>query len=144
VVIAYDSDVMTKPAIRRAVEALARWLKQKGAQVCVVDWSRADLPEGGKFGVDDFLASGNGRADLERLVVPFDAWSAARAPKAPTVELLDEAPVVLDRPLSLIDGLAYAASWPTVRRIVSETVIKGGRAARPAEDRDQAGAGYRP
>jgi len=50
---------------------------------------------------------------------------AAQGPKAPTVELLDEAPAVLDRPLSLIDGVAYAATWPTVRRTVSETVVKG-------------------
>jgi len=37
---AYDSDVLTKPAVRRAVLALARWMENKGAVVSVVDWTR--------------------------------------------------------------------------------------------------------
>jgi putative DNA primase/helicase len=42
VVIAYDSDAMTKPAVWQAVIALARWLQQKGAAVEVLDWRRAN------------------------------------------------------------------------------------------------------
>jgi putative DNA primase/helicase len=44
VVLAYDSDVLTNLNVRRALEALAAWMKQKGAEISVVDWSRA-LPE---------------------------------------------------------------------------------------------------
>jgi Domain of unknown function (DUF3854) len=40
VIVAYDSDVLTKPAVRGAVLAMARWLEQKGACVDVLDWSR--------------------------------------------------------------------------------------------------------
>ncbi len=37
---AYDSDVLTKPAVRQAVVSLARWLGQRGASVQVLDWTR--------------------------------------------------------------------------------------------------------
>lgn len=40
VILAYDSDVLTSPPVRRAVEALGAWMKQKGAVVSVLDWSR--------------------------------------------------------------------------------------------------------
>lgn len=44
VVIAYDSDALTKREVRRAVEALVGWLQQKGAAVDVLDWRKAELP----------------------------------------------------------------------------------------------------
>jgi hypothetical protein len=40
VVIAYDSDVLTKLAVAHAVAALAAWMKQKDALVMVLNWSR--------------------------------------------------------------------------------------------------------
>lgn len=40
VVLAYDSDVLTKPTVHRAVVVLAGWMQQKGAHVEVLDWSR--------------------------------------------------------------------------------------------------------
>lgn len=38
---AYDSDVLTNRKVQLAVLALARWMKQKGAEVYVIDWTRA-------------------------------------------------------------------------------------------------------
>lgn len=40
VVCAYDSDMLTKPPVQRAVMNLARWMTQKGAEVHVLDWTR--------------------------------------------------------------------------------------------------------
>ena len=40
VILAYDSDLLTKPPVRRAVEMLARWMEQKGAAVRIIDWTR--------------------------------------------------------------------------------------------------------
>jgi hypothetical protein len=37
---AYDSDVLTQPAVRQAVVALARWMRQKGAVISVIDWTK--------------------------------------------------------------------------------------------------------
>jgi hypothetical protein len=36
----YDSDLLLKPAVRRAVLALAKWMETKGAVVYVLDWRR--------------------------------------------------------------------------------------------------------
>lgn len=60
VVIAFDSDVMTKPAVHAALVKLAAWLESQGAWVnCLY------LPAGEKkVGLDDFLATGN---SVERL-----------------------------------------------------------------------------
>jgi hypothetical protein len=40
VIVAYDSDLLSKPAVMRAVLALGAWMRQKGARISVVDWSR--------------------------------------------------------------------------------------------------------
>jgi hypothetical protein len=55
VVIAFDSDVMVKPAVHKALERLAVWLESQGAWVhCLY------LPVGDeKVGLDDFLAQGH-------------------------------------------------------------------------------------
>jgi hypothetical protein len=37
------------------------------------------------------------------------------ARRRPVVELLDAAPAAIDRPLALVNGRAYAATWPVVR-----------------------------
>jgi hypothetical protein len=67
VIIAFDSDVMTKASVRGALEALTSTLTYLGARVryCLLP----DLPDGRKCGLDDFLVSGHTRADLEALVV---------------------------------------------------------------------------
>lgn len=52
VILAFDSDVMTKPAVRRALTELARYLTSKGAEVLY-----CHLPDAGdgKVGLDDYL-----------------------------------------------------------------------------------------
>lgn len=67
VVIAFDSDVMTKDRVRDALDSLSLWLTYRGAIVryCLLP----DLPDGSKCGLDDYLAAGHTRADLEALVV---------------------------------------------------------------------------
>ena len=40
----YDSDILVKPAVRRAVIALARWMENKGAVVHVLDWEHVQEP----------------------------------------------------------------------------------------------------
>jgi Domain of unknown function (DUF3854) len=66
VVIAFDSDVMTKDEVRKALQGFRRFLESRGARplVCM-------LPsENGKVGLDDYLAGGGTRDALESLVVP--------------------------------------------------------------------------
>ncbi len=70
VVLAFDSDSRSNPSVGKALDALAGYLTSKGATVLV-----CSLPDGtdGKSGLDDYLAAGHGRDDLERLVEPRTA-----------------------------------------------------------------------
>lgn len=121
--IVFDSDVMFKPGVRQALERLREHLRRKGAHVSAVY-----LPGGRdhKVGVDDFLLT-HTPAELEALV---DAPRPAPAPAAPLVELLDEAPAELRRPLALVGGMAYAAAWPYVRVTTTETLDRDGHVVR--------------
>lgn len=120
VYVVFDSDVLKKPEVRKALESFQAWLRWKKANVRVVY-----LPQStnGKTGVDDYLAAGHSVDDLLALV---EAPRPAPQPIAPVVELLDAAPLAIRRPLSLLDGQAYAATWLYVRVTRSEGLDKEG------------------
>jgi hypothetical protein len=125
--IVFDSDVMTKASVQAALQRLIEHLQRKGATVKV-----AYLPtEGGhKLGVDDWLAQGHTADDLEGLLEgPRPAPQAAK----PQVEILDEPPASMGRPLVLIDGKAYAATWLYVRKTITEIEDKNGQITRLRE-----------
>jgi hypothetical protein len=131
--IVFDSDVTTKPEIRKALDVLIQRLQRKGAKVEAVY-----LPGGkAKIGVDDWLAQGHTLKELEDLVEgPRPEIKAA----PPVVELLDHAPLVIRRPLSLVDGKAYAAIWPYILTRTTQKLI-GGQVVQlnePEEIREQA------
>jgi hypothetical protein len=67
VVIAFDSDCMTKPSVRLALERLAAFLANRGATVgyCLMP----HLPDGAKCGLDDFFVAGGTLEDLDACVV---------------------------------------------------------------------------
>src|SRR5262249_23014168 len=99
---------------------LTEHLQRKGAHVSAV---YLPIEDGRKLGVDDYLASGKTLSDLEALIEgPRPQPKAA----ADSVELLDTAPVVMYRPLALIDGHAYAATWVHVKRTRTEKLNKDG------------------
>src|SRR4029434_6815930 len=78
--------------------------------------------DGVKIGLDDFL-SGHTLQDLEALIeVPRTQIKATPA----TVELLDDSPLTMRRPLALIEGRAYAAIWPWVKVTRTEVTTKAG------------------
>lgn len=113
--IAFDSDVMTKPSVRMALERFTEHLQRKGAHVAAVY-----LPSrnGEKVGMDDYLLT-HSVADLQALVeAPRPAPKAA----APMVELLENAPPSLMKPLQLIESRGYAASWLWAKTTRTEEV----------------------
>jgi hypothetical protein len=88
VVLAFDSDCMTKPQVRTALERLAAFLASRGATVgyCVMP----DLPGGAKCGLDDFFAQGRSFDDLCGCIVealpplpPLPELPLAQAPASP-------------------------------------------------------------
>src|SRR5262249_21907044 len=85
-------------------------------------------PSGGKRGVDDFLLT-NTLAELEALI---EAPRPQPQPAPSQIELLDEAPACMRRPMALIDGRAYAAIWPHVRVTRREALDKHGNVIRLA------------
>ncbi len=123
--IVFDSDVMVKPAVQQAIRSLIGILTNKHASVSAVY-----LPSEhgrGKVGVDDWLFAGHSVADLEAMV---EAPRLAPVPAAAMVELLDEIPLTISRPLSLVNGMAYAATWLPVKVTKSETCDKNGNLTR--------------
>jgi hypothetical protein len=116
--IVFDSDVMTKPQVRQALERLIEHLQRKGAHVVAV---YLPMDGGARVGVDDYLLARTAE-DLEALIErPRPELQAAKA----TVTLLDALPKTMRRPLSLIDGHAYAAAWIPYKREITESVVKG-------------------
>lgn len=67
VYLAFDSDVSTKPPVRKAMFRLAEHLHPLGAKINIVT-----LPQGnGKVGVDDYLVAGHSVTDLKNLSLPW-------------------------------------------------------------------------
>jgi ribosomal protein L37AE/L43A len=122
--IVFDSDVMKKAAVNLALETLIGRLKQKDAEVKTIYLS--EVAEG-KTGVDDYLATGKTLADLARL-----AEGPRPAPAAAPVRftLLDEAPPTIERPLSLVNGQAFAVTWLHGQTVQTEERLKNGEVIR--------------
>jgi hypothetical protein len=76
VFVVFDSDVMRKSEVQQALERLVGDLEGRGARVLVV--YLPDAPDGGKLGVDDYLARGGNVAHLEEIARPFTRQDAAR------------------------------------------------------------------
>jgi hypothetical protein len=110
---------MTKPQVRKALDRLMEHLQRKGAHVAAVYLPR----EGGnKIGVDDYLLT-HPVEDLEGLV---DAPRLQPKAAPPKVELLPHGPNRLTRPLMLIDGRAYVATWLWTKTTITERLGKDG------------------
>jgi len=117
----FDSDVMVKAGVRLALDRLMMHLQRRGAHVVAVYLPNA--PDGGKLGVDNYLAQGHTLLELEALVeAPHPAPRAA----ASQVELLDSLPDAMRRPLRLLDGHAYAAAWLPCRVTRTEKLSASG------------------
>lgn len=67
VYLSFDSDVVQKPEVRRALARLKEFLESRGAEVFVVLLPSGE--GGAKVGVDDYLAGGHTVEDLYRLAV---------------------------------------------------------------------------
>jgi len=118
VFIVFDSDVMLKKSVQRALERLTAHLTRMGATVTPI--YLPDDGEGGKVGVDDYLLT-HPVEDLKGL-----AGTSPRVP-APVVELLDEPPLMLGRPLEIVSGRAYGATWLWTKTTTTTTIGDDGK-----------------
>jgi hypothetical protein len=122
--IVFDSDVTTKPDVQKALNRFRSWLQYRGATVGVVYLPHS---EDGRNGVDDYLAASHTIANLEALI---SGPRPEPKPAPPIIELLDKAPASLRRPLALVDGQSYAATWLYCRKTITESVSKHGEIIR--------------
>ena len=76
VLVAFDSDCMSKAGVQTALEALVRALEGRGALVRVV--YLPDAPDGSKQGLDDYLAAGGTVREVFALARKFDPAEVGR------------------------------------------------------------------
>jgi hypothetical protein len=107
IIICFDSDVAVNDGVRRAARDLGEWLKIKGAKpgYCLLPHS-----EGGKSGLDDYLAAGNSIDDLWKLVQPFLLPVQEAAPSA-----TPQPPLPEPKPCTIDDALATFRRWLHVK-----------------------------
>jgi hypothetical protein len=68
--LAFDSDIVDKSEVQKALQRLAQHLENKQAKIFIV---RVPGGNGAKVGVDDYLAGGHTLADAEALTEPYEA-----------------------------------------------------------------------
>jgi len=68
--ITFDSDIIANPNVQMAADRQARLLREQGAEVFITLLPPA--PDGGKQGLDDFLANGGTVQEIELLTMPYD------------------------------------------------------------------------
>ena len=124
VYIVYDSDAQTNPHVGKASDRLGQVLQNKGAHVNFVHLPPAS--NGDKWGVDDWFVA-NPEKTLEDLKALAEGPRPEVKAAPPTVELLDEAPDIMKRPVAIINGRGYIAAWPWVEITVAEKIGKDGR-----------------
>lgn len=123
--IIFDSDVLNKSSVKDALKRLSDHLLRKGASVAALYLPPGE--NGQKVGVDDWLAAGHTVEDLHALV---EAPRPAPKPAQGIYELLDDTPLTMSRPLALLDGQAYAATWLFTKKTIRETLDKQGEIIR--------------
>ncbi len=116
--IIFDSNVATNESVRAARRELARELVRRGAEVKLVDLPQVE----GINGVDDLL----GLKGPEFVSTLFEGATDSGIAAPPTVEMLEEEPLEMRRPLALLDGHALAAAWPHVRVTTKNTTDRKG------------------
>lgn len=119
VYVVYDSDVMQKPQVRKALRSLTDLLGRKGAKVW---WIQLPGRPGQKLGVDDYLAQGHTLDDLLGLA---QGPELERKPVPPTVELLEEEPAVMKTFAYVHEGRAYVGTLLPVRITSHEKMVNG-------------------
>jgi hypothetical protein len=117
----FDSDIAQKKEVRQALDRLAEHLKRKGATVTPVYLPHG--PNGEKLGVDDFLREYSAD-ELRRLA---DGSKVPPSMPGPTIELLDESPPAITRPLALVGDHAYATTWLHVKTTTTMSTDDQGR-----------------
>lgn len=116
VIIAFDSDVMTKDTVRSALDRLSAFLGSRGAKVRFLHMP--DLASGAKCGLDDWFALVRSLEDLQKHIVdPVSTSVASRLPSPAVAEVAvardhDAIPRIISRSMDQIETKEIDWLWP--------------------------------
>lgn len=125
VVLAFDSDVVRKRAVRGALDALASYLSTKGARI---EYLHLPDDDAAKTGIDDFLAAGNTADDLWKVVRP----EAPAVAESPAASAHARPPAAAESPLTPSEPINGAVLLDDVERFLGRFVAFPSDAARIA------------
>lgn len=113
VVLAFDSDVIVKRQVRKALTALAEYLASKGA---LVEYLHLPHDDDAKTGLDDYLADGHSVDELLRLVrpdlpEPVDVSNLDTSEQPSKLDSPDRAENPHVEPVPMADALATFQRW---------------------------------
>jgi len=118
VTIAFDSDVMTKPAVRGALDRLTAFLQSRGARV---RWAHLPTtPDGGKVGLDDYLAAGHTMDEVDALAADAPTNASTDADATENAEVA-WTPPVRERPAPLIREAFHGLAGDFVHTVAPHT-----------------------
>ena len=126
IVIAFDSDAFQNAGVHAATERLGRWLEHRGAEIAFAYLPPAD--DGGKQGVDDFLAAGNGKEELVARIVR--EWRPLPSRAAPERKMPD----VPER--TLAEVVQMFEKWLNLPSTDPVVIVLGAAAANLVEGAD--------
>ena len=111
IIILFDADVLGDAQANKIFQRLTAHLAQKSSQTKAVDLTKVigDLSKG----IGDWLSDGHTVQELEMAI---EGSQASASPQAPIYTILEDDGLEMKRPLCLIDGKAYAASWVKIRK----------------------------
>ena len=124
VLVAFDSDCMTKAGVQDALAVLVGALEARGALVRVA--YLPDAPDGSKQGLDDFLAAGGTMRDVLALARRFDPADVGRIRLS-----RDEG---LAREVAGLRAAWHAADWAHFKGAADKGNWQRGHTARDVED----------
>ncbi|GAA4098793.1 DUF3854 domain-containing protein [Actinomadura miaoliensis] len=113
VVLAFDSDAMTKQQVHHALGQLAEYLASKGADVQYLHLPQDD---DGKTGLDDYIAA-HGADGLAALIRPDLPMMQTSLPSAGTGEATETRPAA-DRPADVADSASDQGRGPSQASIL--------------------------
>jgi len=115
IIVLFDADVLGDAQANKIFQRLVTHLKQKSSQTKAVDLTK--LSGDPSKGIIDWFAEGHSTDELEKAI---ESSEVSALPQAPIYTIMEDDGLEMNRPLCLINGKAYAATWVTINKKTEE------------------------
>ncbi len=119
--ILFDREVLLDPQANKILQRLAEHFVHKSQQTKSINLSK--LLDGQINTISDWFAFGHTSEELEK---ESESAKTSLTPKPVEYTIVEEASDVLESPLGLIGGHAYAATWVNVKETIREELDESG------------------